>query len=1118
MIPGEVKSLGQPVLWRTGDVIDGKYEVTGELGRGGMGQVYLVRHLGWGIPLAVKSPLPQLLDTPGAVERFVAEAQAWVSLGLHPNVCGCYYVRVLGGIPRVFAEYAAGGSLRARIDDRTLYQGDRGQVTARIVRIASQMARGLEHAHGRGVVHRDVKPANVLLGGDGDAAMITDFGLAGAAGGGAGGMTPAYASPEQAAGAPTGPRSDVYSFAVSVLEMFCGGVSWMVGSAAGEALAAFLSDGGTTGLPVPPPLARLLERCLSNEPGARPDSMTDVARELGALGAAAAPTLPGAVRLRAAEHNNRALSQLDLGAPDAAEDEFRAALAADPQHLEAAYNWGLLRWRNGEMTDEDLLTVVQGAGDLWLGRCLLAQVHLERGDLLSAGDILEPLGRDHAGEPEVQAALRVLEAGEIRRERTTNVQWQPDARPDRSLPVRFTGNGTRLMTGDADGGIRLWDTRTGTCLRVGGHPTKSGNRSTGYADISSDGRTAVVDSHGEDVIHVWDLTVGKLRREIRYWPDQVSGDVLVLTDLRLSPDGRRVFAAWNHGALAAWDLRTGSLIWTVTGLGSDSKITVSHDGSQLLVSTNYYEPYRFKLVHIDPGRGLDRVLADQDSYIAAMAFTPDSNTAVAGSWDQQIRVWDLHGGECRQRVASTAGGIRTLALSEDGRLLLTGGDDHSVRLWDMTAGRCLRTLHGHAAGVRRVWISPDGQTGLSVGDDNTVLTWPLRPSVAYQAPLQLSRPQRVTELKRLDDEVRNLVSQADMAIAVSGYATAHRLLTRARAIPGHERDSEALRAWRDLGLHLPHVGLRTAWTARVLSGVNTTPGPGRYALSVAADARVAASAHGGRAYLWDLTDGTMLRKFPIKEMVDGVDLSADGQRVVCGADFGRVRVWSVPTGEELHAVELGATRIPGMDDGISVCFTGDDRRVLLGNGNGTILVWDLQSGSLTRTPSWHDGVVKVLWPSTDGRACVSAARDGIRLWDVTTGNCVREIPVEKDYLRSVCLSPRGDLIIATWHGTPSTVLWNTAGEMLHEFGDQHCVARFSPDGRFVIAGDADGVITVWNAGNGECVQTISGHQNEVWDLQLTPDGRYLLSGSYDGTMRLWELDWDLDPRGTPASS
>ncbi len=537
----------------------------------------------------------------------------------------------------------------------------------------------------------------------------------------------------------------------------------------------------------------------------------------------------------------------------------------------------------------------------------------------------------------------------------------------------------------------------------------------------------------------------------------------------------------------------------------DPTLALSHDGVHLLICTCKY-PRNFKILHLDLDKKHHQVLTELDAYVTAMAFSPDASVAVTAGFDRTIRVWKLRDGECVQRITSTAGSITALAFSPDGHRLLSSGADGTVRLWDLAAGRCLRTIHPQPGQTPRdVWIR---QSGISVSVDDTVRPWPQeREPSAYQAPLRLSRPRPVAELGRLGDHVRELVDQAEQAIAASAYATAHRLLTQARAISGHERDPRALRAWRDLGWRLPRVGLRAAWTTRQLSGRGMTPW-GSQSVSVSGDARVAASAHGASALLWDLERGCLLGELPTGDMIDGVELSADGRRVVCASDFGKVRVWSVRTGELLYALDLPHTAIPGTDDGVSVWFTGDGRRVLLGSENGTILLWDLESGRRVRTPSRHQGVVKALWASLDGRTCVSAARDAVRLWDLRSGACVREILIQDERSpRSVCLSPRGDLIVATWVGAPSMMVWDTAGRLVRT--DEASTARFSPDGRFVFAGGGDGTITVSDARSGQRAKTLTGHREGVWDVRPTPDGRYALSSGLDGTLRLWELDWDL---------
>lgn len=142
-----------PAQWNVGDVILDLYEVKGIHEGGGMGFVYRVFHRGSNMDLAVKSPRPEFFLTERQKEDFIRECETWMNLGLHPHIVSCHYVRMLGGIPRVFAEYVEGGSLKDWIDSRKLYEGGPQEALKRILDIAIQLAWGLHYAHEKGVIH-----------------------------------------------------------------------------------------------------------------------------------------------------------------------------------------------------------------------------------------------------------------------------------------------------------------------------------------------------------------------------------------------------------------------------------------------------------------------------------------------------------------------------------------------------------------------------------------------------------------------------------------------------------------------------------------------------------------------------------------------------------------------------------------------------------------------------------------------------------------------------------------------------------------------------------------------------------------------------------------------------
>ena len=166
-----------PKAWKVGNVILNQYEVIGILGQGGMGTVYKVHHRSWNVDLAMKSPKPEVFVKERGKENFIREAETWVNLSLHPNIVTCFYVRTLGDIPCIFAEYVTGGSLSDWIRERRLYEGGHEQALERMLDVAIQFAWGLHASHEQGLVHQDVKPHNVMMTVDGTA-KVTDFGLA----------------------------------------------------------------------------------------------------------------------------------------------------------------------------------------------------------------------------------------------------------------------------------------------------------------------------------------------------------------------------------------------------------------------------------------------------------------------------------------------------------------------------------------------------------------------------------------------------------------------------------------------------------------------------------------------------------------------------------------------------------------------------------------------------------------------------------------------------------------------------------------------------------------------------------------------------------------------------
>jgi CheY-like chemotaxis protein len=205
----------RPEPIRPGSVVAG-YRIERCIGRGGMGVVYLAEHLHLGRRAALKVIAPELAASEGFRRRFTAEARAAAALR-HPNVVGIYDAGEVDGVLYLAMQHVDGRDLEAVLREGALDLG-------RAVRVAEQVAAALDAAHAAGMVHRDVKPANVLL--EGADAFLTDFGLtkraADLALSGRLAGTIAYASPEQVEGRPVDPRADVYALGCLVFHLLAG--------------------------------------------------------------------------------------------------------------------------------------------------------------------------------------------------------------------------------------------------------------------------------------------------------------------------------------------------------------------------------------------------------------------------------------------------------------------------------------------------------------------------------------------------------------------------------------------------------------------------------------------------------------------------------------------------------------------------------------------------------------------------------------------------------------------------------------------------------------------------------------------------------------------------------
>jgi WD40 repeat protein/serine/threonine protein kinase len=1120
LIRSDQQAAQQPAApiqnWAKGQIILDTYEVKGKLGEGGFGAVYRAHHRGWNMDLAIKRALN--LDVENK-QDFIDEAQKWIDLGLHPHIVSCYYVRNIDGFPHTFAELAEGGSLDHWIqgDKFDLYEGGQEQALHRILDIAIQFAWGLGYAHQQGLVHQDVKPQNALMTPDG-VLKVTDFGLAKAKGitsaghegeleadilVSGGSYTLAYRSPEQAQRKKLSIKTDIWSWAVSVLEMFNGEISWKAGDLAGYALESYLGRAGDEEdiPPMPVAVADLLRECFREDPQARPKDMLEIADLLMAVyqkvtGQPYRREMPKSADLRADSLNNKALSMLDLGKPREAEVYFEQALEADSQHVESTYNLGLLYWRSGRMADVDVLEKLgqiqqDRPGDVEVANAL-GWVCLESGrfgEALACFEQVDRLGGDSVSTDGLKLARPLAESGagaslitfEGHTLYLTSAVFSPDER--------------WVLSGSGDGKLKLWDTASGACLRTFDCHAWGVNS----VAISPDVRWAISGS-ADKTLKLWDLSAGTCLRIFEGHTGHVEA-------VAFSPDGRQALSGSKDHTLKLWDLAGGACLRTFEGhTRAVTSVAISPDVRWALSGS---QDKTLKLWDLVGGVCL-HTFEGHLSRVSSVAFSPEGCQALSGSWDNTFKLWDLVGGICLRTYEGHTNWVTSVAFCLHGRRVLSGSRDETLKLWDLGTGVCLRTFEGHTGYVEAVAFSPDGCKAISGSWDKTLKLWDLawvdeNPVIA---PLFYARGLKGSEAIKRERLHSAYLQQGHQLRVEQQIDKALVCLEHARGLQGYERAASTLTLSASLSAKTRIRGFREGWLARTFKGhtgnvyaVAFSP-DGRWALTGSSDETVK---------LWDLAGGTCLRTFVgHTSSVSSVVFNPEGNRALSGSWDRTQKLWDLVGGKCLRTYK---SHNGWVED---VAISSDGYWALSGSRPGsrvhTFKLWNLYGRICLRT--FDANHVNSVAFSPGGQLALFGGYNGmLKLWDLAGYTCLRTFEGHTNYVLSVAFSP-DECWALSGSGDHTLKLWDLHnGACLRTFeGHKHIVnsVTFSLDGRWGLSGSDDKTLKLWELSTGACLRTFEGHMNGVKSVAISPDGHQVLSGSEDQTLKLWNLSWEYE--------
>jgi WD40 repeat protein/tRNA A-37 threonylcarbamoyl transferase component Bud32 len=1040
------------------------------LAQGGMGEVYLARDTKLGRKVALKLIRAKLMASASARERFLFEARATATFN-HPHIVTLYEVGEVDGNPYVALEYVEGQTLRQRIvQERPALRES--------MRIGLAVSEALREAHRHGILHRDLKPTNILIAGDGRLRVV-DFGLAKALGGEERAVdgaleetqgprgTPGYMAPEQWRGDETSPATDVWALGLVLHELIYGKHPYDERPTVDSLRAAVDSPAPVPRLPtpenVPHELIELIARCLAKLPSQRPHA-SEICDELERL-------LAG-VRVHKLE-----------------ESPFRGLLPFHEHHAEFFFG------REAEVAafverlrSETILPVVgpSGAGkSSFVQAGVIARLR-EQGSWTVLS--LRP-----GSNPFLALAQRLV-SGERTPTLTTNELSSPDQPAQPGLPALIESLARELREAPEKLAVRLRaraaDERTKVLL---------------FVDQLEELYTLV-----EDV---------SLRRRfmaaICTAADDVEDPVRVCFTLRDDFLGRLADGPEARAAL--------SRLMVLRSPGREALLEILE---RPLQSLGYrYEDPRLVAEMVD-------AVGEEPACLPLLQFT------TRWLWEKRDAKRKLL---TRAAYESVGGVVGALATHADGvldglsprevqlarslllRLVTPEGTRRVISEERALEGLDARDVLARLIDARLIAVRK-GESGaeLELAHEALVSRWrtlqrwieagreelALVAELTQAAELWARRGRHsenlwVGEVKRerlqlpalvrefLDEsqraerrkQQRRRRAQVGGAVALSAIAVISILVALAFA----ERSREARHRWAEAqreGARAAHEhGDPLEARARLRGSLETE------------DSTL------GRALWAALERDPLLWRKELGAAVYQVAVAPDGKTVAAACQDQTIYLIDVRT--------LAARPLRGLNDQItSVVFSPDGKMLASGTWNGSVGLWELPSGNLHVLKGHTSGVWGIAF-APDGKTLVSSSQDGtVRLWNPDSATTREVLTGHTAEVNRVSVSPSGRLLASSSYDH-TVRIWNLLQHKLERVLVGHGGAvvgvSFSSDDKLLVTGSWDHTIRVWDVASGNVVKVLGGHSEPVYDVAISPDGKLLASASADKTVRLWSF-------------